>query len=82
MPKNQCTEASRYDEDDFLKFKQSIKMMKKLDLSDLEHDMVAGAKWDGLTGKETADLLGFSSTPIDQVYIEWPEKGQITSEKQ
>ncbi len=54
--------ASRCGEDDL--FKQSIRMGKKVDLSDFERGMVVGARWAGLSISKTADLLGFSHTTI------------------
>jgi len=56
------------------KFKLSIKMGKKGDLSDFECGMVAGARRASLNISETADLQG--------VYIEWSEKEKISSEQQ
>ncbi len=46
MAATQCIYASRCGEDDLLKFKPSIRMGKKGDLSDFERGMVVGA--DGL----------------------------------
>ncbi len=56
-----------------LKFKPSIRMGKKGDLSDFEHGMVVGARRAGLSISKTADLLGFSLTTISRVYpnIQW-----------
>ncbi len=42
-------------------------MGKKGDLSDFERGMVVGARRDGLSISETADLLGFSCTTISRV---------------
>ncbi len=57
MVETPCIEASRCSEDDFLKFKPSIRMCKKGDLSDFEHGIVVGARWAGLSISKTADLL-------------------------
>lgn len=39
--------------------KQSIRMGKRVDISDFERDVVGGARWAGLSFWETADLVGF-----------------------
>ncbi len=49
MAATQCMWASRCDEDDFLKFKPSIRMGKKGDLSDFERGMVVCARRAGLS---------------------------------
>ncbi len=54
--------SSRCGEDDLLKFKLTIRMGKKGDLSDLERLMVFGARQADLSISKTADLLGFSRT--------------------
>ncbi len=64
----------RRGEDDFLKFKLSIRMGKKWDLSDFERGMAVGARQTGLSILKTADLLGFSHTTIARFYREWSEK--------
>ncbi len=74
--------ASRCGEDDLLKFKPSIRMGKKGDLSDFERGMVVGARRAGLSISKTADLLGFSHTTISRNYREWSEKEKISSEQQ
>ncbi len=49
MAATQCMWASRCGEDDFLKFKPSIRMGKKGDLSDFERGMVVCARQAGLS---------------------------------
>ncbi len=65
---------SRCGEDDLLKFKPSIRMGKKGDLSDFERGMVVGARRAGRSISKTADLLRFSRTTISRVYREWSRK--------
>ena len=57
MAATQCITSSRRGEDDLLKFKPSIRMGKKGDLSDFERGMVVGARRAGLSISKTADLL-------------------------
>lgn len=54
-----------------LKFKSSIRMRKKADLSDFERSMVVGARRAGLSISKTADLLRYLHTTTSQgmVYI-------------
>ncbi len=65
-----------------LKFKLSIRMGKKVDVSDFERGTVVGARRAGLSISKTADLLGFPCTTISSVYREWSEKEKISSERQ
>jgi len=64
MAATQCISAYRCGKDDLLKFKPSIRMGKKGDLSDFEHGMVVDTRRAGLSISKTADLLGFSHTTI------------------
>jgi hypothetical protein len=67
----------RCGQDDLLKFKLSIRMGKKDDLSDFERCVVVGARRAGLSISEMADPLGFSRATISRVYREWSEKEEI-----
>ncbi len=82
MAATQCIYASRCGEEDLLKFKPSIRMGKKGDLSDFESGMVFGARRAGLSISKTADLLGFSCTTISRVYRDGSGKEKISSERQ
>ena len=64
-------------QDDLLKFKPSIRMGKKGDLSDFGCGMVVGARLAGFQ-----KLLGFSLTTISRVYRERSEKENISRECQ
>jgi len=55
-------------QDDPLKIKLNIIMVKKGDLSDFERVMVVVDRRAGLSISETADLLRFSRTTISRVY--------------
>ncbi len=74
--------ASTSGEDNLLKFKPSIRMGKKGDLSDFEHGMVVGARQAGLSISKITDLLEFSRRTNSRVYREWSEKEKISSEWQ
>lgn len=66
--------------DDLQKFKLSIGMGKKGDLSNSECVTVVGARRDSLRISETADLMGIFQTTISRVYREWWGKEKISSE--
>lgn len=59
MAATQCSQACTHDGDDLMKFNPSIRKMKKGDLRDFDRDMVAGARWAGLSISEAAHLLRF-----------------------
>ncbi len=79
MAASQCIQASRCGEDDLLKFKPSIRMRKKGDLSDFEHGMVVGAKWPGMSISKTADLLGLSRMENGPKKRKYPESWSANS---
>lgn len=71
MAATQCILLCGRCEDDLLKFRMSVRMVKKGDLGDFECGMNVGARWaDGLSISQTADLLGFSHTTTSRVYGE------------
>ena len=45
-------------------FTSTIRMDKKIDLSDLDHGMIVGARLGGFCISETADDLGFACTTV------------------
>lgn len=51
--------ASRHGKDNFLKFKLSIRMENKDNLSDFECNVVVGARWADFSISETTNLLLF-----------------------
>lgn len=55
-----------------------MRMGKKVDLNDFEHDMVIHARHAGLSTSETADHLGFSRAASSRVFREWSEKEKIS----
>lgn len=60
-------------EDDWLKFKPSIRTEMKAYLNASERHVIVGARWVGRGISETADLLAFSHAGVFQVYKEWSE---------
>ncbi len=76
MVTTQCVYACRHGQDYPLKFKLSIRMGKKVDLTDFERGMVISARRAGLSISETADV-GFSRTVITRVDREWSEKEEM-----
>ncbi len=84
MAATQCILASICGEDDLLKFKLSIRMEKKWDLSNFERGMFVGPRKAGLSISKTADLLGFSRTTISsdlqRMVIKFPVSGSCGDE--
>jgi len=56
-------------QDDLLKFKLSIRLRKKGDLSDFKCGMVVGATRVGLSISERADLLVFSHRWSEKLHV-------------
>lgn len=73
--------SGRNVQDNLLKIKLSITMVKKCDLSDSEHGLVVGTRWAGLSISKTANLLGFSHANIIRVHRERSKKEKILSER-
>lgn len=69
-----CIYACRHGQDNILKFKPSIRLERKGDLSEYKRGMVVCARQAALSVSETAALLGFSHTTFPTVYREWAEK--------
>lgn len=63
-----CIYACRHGQDNILKFKPSIRLERKGDLSEYKRGMVVCARQAALSVSETTDLLGVSNTTISQVY--------------
>lgn len=63
MAATQCVYACTHGQDDLLKFKPSIRMRRKSDLSDLIHGMLVDARQAGLSVSETAVYWDFYTQP-------------------
>lgn len=68
-------------QDNILKFKLSIRLERKGDLSEYKSGMVVCARQAALSVSETTDLLGVSNTTISQVYRGCFKKDKISSER-
>ena len=67
VAETKCIKACRRGQEVPLFFGLNVRMGNKCDLSDFDHGMIVGAKQNGLSISETADLLGFSHTTVSRV---------------